>query len=865
MATGSETLPLKGKVTWESVIEVIADVSWRMVNIKERMSSVEGRLMGTEERVNIPSNKVPQSQPNPVVYLSFCKDSYVGTSVMKGGTRVPNQEPTTKGVTDAFVGCPNIQGKEDLSCGRQGTIAKLNTFTIANEQSVNVSLSICEPIVSLPCIDNVFVESVDTLVDPIDDRIDYSSKIDLCPPSVDTCALNDSSLSCDNCVDQPSYECSSLVEDSCNLIKKPQVGGTNDNVDQSNRSDSMSISFVEDPITSFAHRDHVLETTSKNDMCLFEGELECFNSSRVVNHSLFKYNILFEDDEMTLSDVLSGVNLESSIVLDSYTCYSNPLWCEAFPPKDGNLFLEDKSTLLGKEGDEEESGVCFPITSSSWCISLLNSMISTFEPTRSHTHVDTLEEVDLRDTFLYYLFTYDEAHAIEWSMLFEGKSANLVIGCAFDPSTWLAFPFVPRKLILGFCHPLEEPTLCVRKDNFLDPFSISYPEHDLVECASYRGRRYLPREVLWTSLYPFDPGGCLRVFELVGVSSFGWYYHVVEKNNHCPCPSFVGLIAMTIEDVWLFLEFEFPCLNVLSANLCTTPHAKSISFLVIIYMVLKDPFPFGPGAVLKCAECGSNTFCHLHNSSVVLLFDPMCLNEISSALDGVLTWVNTTYAYALSQVFIALMGDKPLVDICDAWLYVKFVHLWRGGEFVVANANPYAMRIFVLFASPMVLQGMDLRTNPFQEGENDVKWVTSSLSIHELQCFDGLFTRMEVVWHVWMQMREFHALHGNICTLKELLVGQHHAWMIAWSMGGLMKRGGASEECALFGQLKDILATLQSPLARVPGSPTDQMSCKRRLPIQRAWRIFGASPIDPQTTESYSSHQGRSEGRSTHR
>uniref|UniRef100_M1D998 Uncharacterized protein n=1 Tax=Solanum tuberosum TaxID=4113 RepID=M1D998_SOLTU len=638
MATRSETLTLKGKVTLESIVEAIVDVSWRIANMKKRMASVEGRLSGMEERSNIPSNRVPQPQPNPVVYPSPCKDSYAGTSVKSGGTRVPSQEPTTKGVTDAFVGCSNIQGKKDPSCGRQSTIANLNTFTIANEQSVNVSLSLSEPIDSLHYIDNVLVENVDTLVDPIDDRIDSSSKIDLCPPSVDTCALKDSTLFDDNRVDQPAY------------------------------------------------------------------------------------------DEITHSDVPSGVNLESSIVLDSYTCYSNPLWCEAFPPKDENIFLEDESTLVGKEGDEEEGGVCFPITSSSWCVSLLNGMTNTFEPTRSHTHVDTLEEVDLRDTFLYYLFTYNEAHDIEWSVLFEGKSVNMVNGCALDPSTWLAFPFDPSsvlncnlcagvfgrngkhlgvdivdsfpyagKLFLGFCHPLEEPTLCVGKDSFLDPFSISYPKHDLVECASHGGRRYLPREG-------------------VGVSSFEWCSLVVEKNDHCPGSPLVGFIAMTIEDIWLFLVFESPRSIILSVNLCTTPHAKRISFLLMIYMVLQgldsrtqsyllaygdthtcvgmlsyvssginraneslldsmlcNPFPFDPGVNFKCAECGSNTICPLHDSSLVLLLDPMCLNEVclpiwvgntnvlepthelgiitflkfSSALDGVLIWINTTSAFAL--------------------------------------------------------------------------------------------------------------------------------------------------------------------------------------------------------------------------
>ncbi|KAH0728098.1 hypothetical protein KY284_003963 [Solanum tuberosum] len=234
-----------------------------------------------------------------------------GGIMMNGGTRVPNKEPTLEGVMDALLGCPNIpkgvsfQGKEDLSCERQGTKDKLNTFTIANEQSVSDSLFLCEPNASLPCVDNVHVESVDTLVDPIDERIDYSSKIDF-----------------------------SIIEGSCDVIKEPQFGDTSDNVDHLNRSDSLSISFVEDLIACFAHRDH--------------------------------YNILFEEDEITPSDVPSGVNHESSVVLDSYAFYSNPLWCEDCPHKDGNLFLEDESTLLGKDHDEKEGGMCFPITSSSW-------------------------------------------------------------------------------------------------------------------------------------------------------------------------------------------------------------------------------------------------------------------------------------------------------------------------------------------------------------------------------------------------------------------------------------------------------------------------------------------------------------------
>ncbi|KAH0633106.1 hypothetical protein KY284_035892 [Solanum tuberosum] len=107
---------------------------------------------------------------------------------------------------------------------------------------------------------------------------------------------------------------------------------------------------------------------------------------QVVDHSLVKRNISFEDDEITPSDVPSGVKHENNIALDSYTCYSISVWCEAFPPKDGNLFLEDESTLLGKEGNEEEGCVCFPITSTYCCVSLLNGMTNAFEPIGSHTH-----------------------------------------------------------------------------------------------------------------------------------------------------------------------------------------------------------------------------------------------------------------------------------------------------------------------------------------------------------------------------------------------------------------------------------------------------------------------------------------------
>jgi len=78
---------------------------------------------------------------------------------------------------------------------------------------------------------------------------------------------------------------------------------------------------------------------------------------------------------------------------------------------------------------------------------------------------------------------------------------------------------------------------------------------------------------------------------------------------------------------------------------------------------------------------------------------------------------------------------------------------------------------------------------------NDAIQISSRLSIHEFQSFDGVFTRMEALGpNGWMMRREFLALNGNMCTLEELPVGQDHAWLIAWSVGGLTKEGGAIED-----------------------------------------------------------------------
>uniref|UniRef100_M1DEB9 Uncharacterized protein n=1 Tax=Solanum tuberosum TaxID=4113 RepID=M1DEB9_SOLTU len=423
----------------------------RMVKI-ERKKALAVVPMMMPEHATLPTPRMKVSRSNVYGYTSSnqshprgrrecatlkSKDtiSYTsqGTSVINGGTQVPAKEPTIKGVMDALTECSNIQGKKDLSCGHQGTIAKLNTFAITNEQSVNVSLSLSEPIDSLPHIDNVLVESVDTLVDPIDDRIDSSSKINLYPPSVD---IYPSSFLCNDCVDQPV--CTSVINGGTQVpAKEPIFKGVMDaltgcsniqgkedlscghqgtivklNTFAITNEQSVKVSLsLSEPIDSLPHIDKVLvesldtlvdpindriESSSKIDLC--PPSVDIYPSSLFCNDCV--------DQPVYVEITPSGVNHESSIVLDSYTFYNNPIWCEAFPPKDGNLFLEDESTLVGKECDEEKGGVCFPIPFSSWCVPIVNGMTHEFESISSHTHENTLEEVELRDTFLYNLFTF---------------------------------------------------------------------------------------------------------------------------------------------------------------------------------------------------------------------------------------------------------------------------------------------------------------------------------------------------------------------------------------------------------------------------------------------------------------------------
>ena len=175
---------------------------------------------------------------------SISKDICVGTNMAS------EEEQCQKEVAAQAFGGPSHHDKEDCTQGLQGKIDNSYTFVHVNDNcvasspwSVSCSLPICESIVSLPLDDDVRFVSVDTLVDPIDDRIDSSCKIDLCPPSVETIVLNESTSSCEIYVDKLLCKNCSTLEDVCDMINESQVCNDIENVDQRNSSEPMSFPF----------------------------------------------------------------------------------------------------------------------------------------------------------------------------------------------------------------------------------------------------------------------------------------------------------------------------------------------------------------------------------------------------------------------------------------------------------------------------------------------------------------------------------------------------------------------------------------------------------------------------------------------
>ncbi|XP_049358702.1 uncharacterized protein LOC125823361 [Solanum verrucosum] len=144
----------------------------------------------------------------------------------------------------------------------------------------------------------------------------------------------------------------------------------------------------------------------------------------------------------------------------------------------------------------------------------------------------------------------------------------------------------------------------------------------------------------------------------------------------------------------------------------------------------------------------------------------------------------------------------------------EFINLKQGNM----SVNEYSLRFTLLskYAPSLVASPRDLM-NRFMTGVSDL--IAPKPFVHEFQHIDGSFSRMEV-----------HRL--GKCALKELPAEQHPVWMIALSVGGPTRQGRAKRSVAPFGEVPAALATRRTPLAKIPGLPTDPMSCRERLPIR---------------------------------
>ncbi|KAF3670142.1 putative omega-3 fatty acid desaturase, chloroplastic-like [Capsicum annuum] len=130
--------------------------------------------------------------------------------------------------TSTFPNPPNLQAPLSGHAPNELQGNKANSCTLVNEASsqlsVNDSLSLGKPNVSLLHDDNVQLEIVDLLVDPNDDKIDSSSKINLCPPM---------------CESSPSL--GNVYE----VFKGPQVIGDIEKVGRLNGSDPLIVFVVD--------------------------------------------------------------------------------------------------------------------------------------------------------------------------------------------------------------------------------------------------------------------------------------------------------------------------------------------------------------------------------------------------------------------------------------------------------------------------------------------------------------------------------------------------------------------------------------------------------------------------------------------
>ena len=110
-----------------------------------------------------------------------------------------------------------------------------------------------------------------------------------------------------------------------------------------------------------------------------------------------------------------------------------------------------------------------------------------------------------------------------------------------------------------------------------------------------------------------------------------------------------------------------------------------------------------------------------------------------------------TYVVSLSlgdfcnQILCAPFIEIFIFNLKDPWLYCKYVQPWHVEMIYCANPNPHSMRSLYLFSLSSFLQGLDSRSNPFQEEEDDTR-IMAALAFDDIIQSHYVKNQASVAW-----------------------------------------------------------------------------------------------------------------------
>ncbi|KAF3667898.1 hypothetical protein FXO38_08345 [Capsicum annuum] len=390
-------------------------------------------------------------------------------------------------------------------------------------------------------------------------------------------------------VSQFSLKDSSLLDHVSDVIQNPQVSVYSCNIDHDIGHIILSLCNTNRAI-SFSQGNHMLGKLLKGVLSL---------KRRLLGHK-----------SLVLDDSL----VKGLVNLGLYPCLHHPF---------------DPETLVGWK--RVCLGLCLSFLDDYLILILCNFQTTCFmvkikDCWSNFRSVPPRQDVFTLDSFLYYLFTYDDNNINFEFVLCSGKKFGGWFSCLYDGDMWLRWilrSIVELYLMRPFVEVMKQMYLMVPKIKVVLPFGYSKVIKTIVVSLS------------------------LNIFQ-----------------SHFLCAIHAKIFMSHTKDPWVYSKCEQPWLD----DICDRFGLHSSFLDVYLIHVL-------------CDACGT------------------CFMIITK----------------------------------DCWLYSKSVPPWHVYIICGTNANPPIMRIVCLFSLSLVLQGANLRTNSFQDGEDD----TSMRSTRITSFFEG--------------------------------------------------------------------------------------------------------------------------------